>query len=263
MGGEVRNEKNALKLKILKIYSFFIALLAVLICLSIILLILSINFEKKGVNDKNYVVPIQIYKINNETNRSNIEEILKESNRIWQNYKISFEVDNIATAYVNISLDERSAIYDSNNCSTINSVIERIVGKNNYPFKVIFLSNTNARNTGRGCICNCTFLIVNSKFSTFSGWDLAHEFGHLLNAEKACWKWNLMTEAGQICEKNNLVYRLIQQISFALRKSMKPEFLNQMQVNEVVKEIEKVTGYLHFQQSKLYKIGSIKLWRKP
>lgn len=213
-----------------------------IVVVSVILIILSfsaINFERRGINNNPLNVSFDIYILNNETDEENIHSSLAGANKIWKNYGISIKINLIENIYKNISDNETKYVFESGNCSLINPVINTLL-KNSNNLSIIFMSNKNSTHEGRGCICNCTFLVVDAKKGKFSNWNLAHEIGHILNAEKSCWKWNLMTETSDKCY-NNIFIKPFQELSFTLRKNLKPEFLNQKQVNNAVYKLYKLT----------------------
>jgi hypothetical protein len=228
---------------ILKLYwHFIIYLVIVLLSICILLYLISIPFEKRGINNEKLELPLDIYIINNLTHLNDVNYFINRANDVWNKYNISLIVKNVTYSYKEIPSDEINLIFNKGDCSSINSIINNLTINNSYNVtKLIFLFNSGSINEGRACSCSegCNFIILNNRTWKFSGWDLAHETGHILGAEKQCWKWNLMTERSSECQTHNLFYNSFQGLSFALRKLFMPKFLNQKQLDVVVDNLLK------------------------
>jgi hypothetical protein len=200
------------------------------------LLVLSfsmINFEKKGVNNKPLNVSFDVYILNNEISKGEIYSSFLRANQIWNNYNISIQINEIKNIYKNISDDEKREIFESKDNNLVNLMINHLL-ENSTNLSIIFMSNKNSSGEGRGCLSEkCTALVVDSDEKNFLSWNLAHEIGHTLHAKSYCWKLNLMTE---LCNYKNPFVKSLQGLSY-LRKTLKPDFLNQFQVDTIIHRV--------------------------
>ncbi len=212
------------KIKFLKSLLFFYIILIILISFLAggMLYFGTLPNQEKGGNNSSLGLNFEIYIINNLTTLTSIEKYFKESNNIWNKYNISISVKKIYNNNLNLSNQEKEFLYEAfsyNNSSESCSedympLIGRITNNSN-ELKIIFIDRASSHIAGRGCLCNCSFVIVDiDKFLIdFTGLNLAHEIGHLMGLEDiSLGRQNLM---------NHHIFL----------KSFKSHFLNQEQIN--------------------------------
>lgn len=208
-----------------------------IVFVSILVLINSIPFEERGVNHGSFVLPVNVYIVNNEGSSDDVYYDLQEANRIWESYNVSFKLNRLFYVNTNLSDRERFDLYydgiGSQQCGQVyDPIMKKIMNISEDYIKIVYVDINDSSVQGRGCVCSCNFVLINPKKTTWSGWELAHELGHVLKEPVACWKWNLMTESGD-CNTDTMFWGQIQEISFTLRKFFRPTFLNQQQVDEL------------------------------
>ncbi len=204
---------------------FILLFIFVLILEFFLLYIFTHPSQEKGVNNKSHELNFEVYIINNLTTSEKVYAYFEESNKIWNQYNISTRIKSIKNVNLNLSEEEKSFLfnylaYEENDseCDTkYMPIIDNITNKSNN-LRGIFVDRGSSDNAGRGCVCNCSFVLVDVdkllSLMDFTGLNLAHETGHLLGLLDIYGKQNLMNH-------------------HLLMKSLKSHFLNQEQVNIV------------------------------
>lgn len=213
------------KVIILELISvFFIGLL-----LFTFFLIYSIPLQKQGINNEPLSFNVQPYLLENELDLY-LNENFSKAHDIYSKYNFTFTLLEPIILNITIDENERERILKQN-CTLIGNLYNLTDYKNEKTIKLIFLK-FNKTDNGMGYICNKSNLAIISLNNSKSGWVLAHEFGHILGAEKECWKFNLMKEYSKECpEINCLTHNFI--------RNLQPDLLFQKQVNAISNSIKK------------------------
>ncbi len=208
------------------IFSYLFLLSSLILFVSI--LFLSFPNQPEGRNLTHQNVSFDIYIINHIFTKEDVFNYIKEANKIWNKYNISILADDIYFKDINLSREEIQYLFtkvnnskeENEECIEYLHILSKFVN-NDKKLKIIFLDNLGSNIRGRGCLCGCSFAIVapDKLFTDFTGWDLAHEIGHILNLYdiNENIKMNLM---------NNRHKPLF----------LKSDYLSQEQVNNVTKK---------------------------
>lgn len=200
----------------------------------ILLLILSFSIlyfgtkqnEKRGVNNYNsFELNFEVYVINNLTSNINVERYFKESDKIWNRYNLSTKIVTINNLEISLSEREKEFLFNAMSSKEDNSseicdkeympLIKKITNNSNL-LGAIFIDKASSDYAGRGCICNCKFVILDVDkylFLDFTGLNLAHEIGHLIGLID-------INNGRQNLMNHNIIFQ-----------SFKSNFLNQTQIN--------------------------------
>ncbi len=173
--------------------------------------------DGKGENLNPYEVKFDLYILDNATSPTKFDNDLQTANKIWKKYNISLILEDSYFINTDLSDDDKSFLLNNNateeDCLKYNETINSF-SDNSTNLKVIILSS-DSKHKGRGCICGCNSVIVEPKkelLFDLTGWNLAHEFGHIFGLSDLRNRWNLMCDEFKI---------------------MKPKFLNKEQFNSV------------------------------
>jgi hypothetical protein len=177
------------------------------------------RIETKGENNTPSLLKFDLYIINQSISLEDFNKILIDANKIWGEYNVSFELNKIYWESLNDT--EKSFLLEVNatnneECKKYNQIINF---SNNSHLKVIILTNANSSKKGRGCICGCESVIIGKEivfFQDLTGWNFAHEFGHILGLLDLSNRYNLM------CDELKLI---------------SPKFLNKNQTKSVTASI--------------------------
>jgi hypothetical protein len=165
----------------------------------------------KGFNNESRDLTFDVYIVNNVITDEQVTDYFKQSNAIWNKYNISIKANKVYFKNINLTKEEITYLFHKGNnaeeCANYTPIINKITD-NNQNLKVIFLGNMKSNNSGRGSICNGTFALVSPErfVIDYTGWDLAHEFGHILGLDDISYKGrvakNLMND-----EHKRLLFR--------------------------------------------------------
>jgi hypothetical protein len=221
-------EKDKFILDISKQTLMYISIL--LVVFFIFIISLRYSLEKRGENDILLSLNVQPYLTNDIFERYN-ETSFSEINNIYKEYNVSVNINPPINLNFSFNESEKKLIFEQN-CTFIDKVYETINGSSN-TVKLILI-NTNNSIDGMGSFCGKGDLIIMSINSSLpSYWVLSHELGHVLSAKIECWRFNLMKEfSNGVCWKgtNWFVHDYI--------RDLKPDYLNQEQVNSIVESIK-------------------------
>jgi len=197
---------------------------------SLIMLMVTLLFHQNslvGVNKNPQNISLDIYIINKILTKEKALDYVNEANKIWNKYNITIQINKIYFKNVNLSKDETDYLfkkgYTEEECINYSKILSKFIENNE--LKIIFLDDLENGIKGRGCICNCTFVIVAPEkilFKDFTGWNLAHEIGHLLGLEDI-----------RSCEriKKNLMNDEYKKVLW------KSDYLTQDQVNKIINKV--------------------------
>lgn len=145
----------------------------------------------KGINLEMQSIDFEVYIVNNALSSSGVNSALNYSKAIWEGYNISIVTDSIQYKDVNLSSDEILFLFNNGSnqeeCLRYSQIMRKII-ENSTKLSMIFLNNLNSGHAGRGCLCNCTFALISPEklwFFDFTGWNVAHEIGHVLGLSDA------------------------------------------------------------------------------
>jgi len=179
---------------------------------------------------RDFDVPIDVYILDKTIEKEGALSVIEDANKIWNQYNVSFQVESIVELE-NVMLEkEKSILFNENNCTLIKPIMNKIIKNDTLTKKIILIHTKNRETDGRACVCGCDFAIIDS-FSKFNflrnrvlGWNLAHEMGHLLQAQTViCKEKNLMIED---CG-NNFFYLIY------YKYLLKPKLLKKDQIESV------------------------------
>jgi energy-coupling factor transporter transmembrane protein EcfT len=201
---------------------------------------ISIPNEKRGKNTEQLNVNFNFYIVDNEISKEELEGYISKASKIWDNYNISIEIQNIYTSKINLSDKERNILYaaiSEKNTSEENKIIcEKeympLINKitDNSPNKSIIFVKGEINAGGRASLCGHSFALFqydkiclkDNKFCIrdLTGWNLAHEIGHIfgLSDMRDSYKLNLMND------RHKLFYT--------------SDFLNQQQIDKVIQTVK-------------------------
>ncbi|MEM4605872.1 MAG: hypothetical protein QW103_02475 [Candidatus Pacearchaeota archaeon] len=204
----------------------------------IITLVLNIGFaipkEKQGKNSEELNFSFDVYVVNKEISEEEILNYFEEVKDIWKKYNISLKINSIQNVEINLTEDERFWLYTKIGYKDSEEEKDRICKEfymplinkitNNSPNKSIIYVKSK-KSGGRGSLCGHNFAIFNKEkilSRDLTGWNLAHEFGHVFGLEdkRNQYQSNLMNDK----------YKLFFYSSF----------LNQKQINVVKESIKKM-----------------------
>ncbi len=181
-----------------------------------------VNFEEKNIS-------FDVYVINNVIEDKKLNSYLNYNKEVWEKYNISIEYSQIVKKNINLSQEEILFLFGNGNneeeCLNYTIILSKLVD-NTENSNIIFLDNNNSKHAGRGSLCGLNFALVSQEkswISDFTGWNLAHETGHVFGLLDIRYygrtKFNLMND------------------EFKGLFSFNSHFLNQHQVDIVVKMI--------------------------
>jgi len=194
---------------------------AIFILIMIIVLAYFNISDGKGENANSQSLEFDLYIINNSTTLEKFNHDLIKANKIWNKYDINLEMNKF---YFIDSLNETQTLFlldvnatDEEECAKYRDIISF---SNKSDMRVLVL-DSDSKHKGRGCICGCDSVILEPKkelFRDLTGWNLAHEFGHIFGLVDLRNRYNLM------CDE----FKLIQ-----------PKFINQEQMDSVINKFKK------------------------
>ena len=194
------------------------------------LFLISLYFplQKQGINNENLNFRVQPYLFEDEFYLYGGENFTK-AYQIYSKYNISFSI--LEPLQFNKSSDRNlTELIFKQNCSAIEEVFNLTNYEDNKTIKLILLE-FNSSTKGMAHICGKGNLAIVTLNNSMPGWVLAHELGHVLGAEKECWKFNLMKEYSGECFGANWV-------THDFIRDLQPDFLNQKQVNSIKSSIQ-------------------------
>lgn len=167
-------------------FTGFCILFLVIISVGIIALI--VLFSTCGL-DKNISNPISknisfdVYVVNGVLSNEKALSYVNEGNLFWNTYNISIGSREINQINLTITKEEINFLYETSFPTKEECLRYTQLINNSKYLSIIFLDNNKSKNFGRGCLCNCTFILISPEkifFWDFTGWDIAHEIGHVL-----------------------------------------------------------------------------------
>lgn len=210
---------------------FLFLFILIFFSITIVTLISAIPIEPKGINPQPRGVEFNFYIVNDEINQKDLQEYISEANTIWNKYNISILTKEMQNVNINLTDEEKNLLYTNITKDKINGENENICNEtyiplinkitdNNANMSIIFINGEG--NSGRGGLCGYSFIIFKCEKNSLldlTGWNLAHEIGHILGLEelRGSGKMNLMND------NYKTFYRIISKTSF----------LNQEQINEI------------------------------
>lgn len=220
------DKKHQYKLDVIKHILLYIVIMLMLFFF--FLLSLYSPLEKQGLNNEPLSFDIQPYLFENQFYLYPSENFSK-AQEIYSLYNITFSI--LDPIKINQTLEENyTKLIFTQNCT----IIEELFNLTNYQdektIKLILLE-FNGSTKGMAHICGKGNLAIVTLNNSMSGWVLAHELGHVLGAEKECWRFNLMKEYSRECYGANW-------ITHDFIRDLQPDFLNQEQINAVVNSIK-------------------------
>ena len=232
------SRKNNLLSHIVLFFTIFS--ITLIICLSFSLK----SAEAKGINTEPLNISFNAYIINDEINEDALIDYIQKADKIWNNYNISILVKNISHVNINITDDERDFLfnadfkdnnesYNKKQCKKYIPILKKITPNSNK--SIIFMDSSenppNPNAAGRGNICGNSLVIFREEkflWKDFTGGNLAHEIGHILN----------LSDFKDTSKKHNLMNRRSKTKHCYLIFPFKEYFLNQTQINNAVKTIK-------------------------
>ena len=178
--------------------------------------------DGKAENLNHYEIKFDLYILDNATSPTKFNKDLQIANKIWERYHVSLILENSYFIDTNLNDEDKSFLLNNNatkeDCLKYNEIINSF-SKNSSKLKAIILSS-DSKHKGRGCICGCNSVILEPKrelLFDLTGWNLAHEFGHIFGLIDLRNRWNLM------CDEFKVI---------------RPKFLNKEQFNSISQKIE-------------------------
>ena len=178
--------------------------------------------DGKTENLTHYEVKFDLYVLDNATPPAKFDKDLQTANKIWAKYNLSLVLEKSYFIDTLLGDDDKSFLLNNNateeDCVKYNEIVNSF-SKNSTKLKVIVLSS-DSKHKGRGCICGCNSVILEPKkelLFDLTGWNLAHEFGHIFGLNDLRNRWDLMCDEFKI---------------------MRPKFLNKEQFNSVSQKVK-------------------------
>jgi len=148
------------------------------------------NFEAREIG-------FDLYIVNNSIDHNKAIEEIDFANKLWGKYNISLKLNNTYNIDNLTNLDSDFLLeVNATNSDSCNVYLDKISFSNNSKLRVIILSS-NSKHMGRGCICGCNSIVLDSRKELsmdLTGWNLAHEFGHILGLIDIRNRYNLMDD---------------------------------------------------------------------
>lgn len=194
------------------------------------LMTLYFPLEKRGINNSPIILNIQPYLLGVSELDYDQNKMSDVSNAIYSKYNLSLHIKSPIPLNIETNDSLISSIMFSQNCTTINYIYNLTNYSDNKTVKLVLL-NYNGSVNGMASICGKGDLAFVSINSSMIGWVLSHELGHVLNAKKECWKYNLMKEYSfEECSKANWV-------THDFIRDFQPDFLNQKQIDVITESV--------------------------
>jgi len=206
----------------------FVYIVIMLTLFFLFLLSLYFPLQKQGINNESLSFRVQPYLFENELYLYSGENFTK-ARQIYSKYNISFSILE-PIGFNESSNRNLTELIFRQNCSAIEEVFNLTDYQDNKTIKLILLE-FNSSTKGMAHICGKGNLAIVTLNNSMPGWVLAHELGHVLGAEKECWKFNLMKEYSGECFGANWV-------THDFIRDLQPDFLNQKQVDVITKSVK-------------------------
>ena len=213
--------------------SIFLLSFISIFCISLLsVFVLAFPTEPQAVNLEPFEIEFNFYIVNNEITQEDLLGYLSEAKDIWGGYNISILVGEISNVDINLTEQDRNFLYTNISERKTNEENEEICNEKYIPLiknitqnhlnrSIIFVNGEG--NSGRANLCNYHFIIFKTEKNSIldlTGWNLAHEIGHILRLEdlRNSNKMNLMND------KFKIFYKI----------SDKTSFLNQSQLKTII-----------------------------
>lgn len=220
------DKKHQYRLDVIKHILLYIVIMLVLFF--IFLLSLYFPLEKPGLNNEPLGFNVQPYLFENQFYLYANENFSK-AKEIYSTYNITFSI--LEPKIINQTMDENyTKLIFTQNCTIIDELFNLTNYQDEKTIKLI-LVEFNSSTKGMAHICGKGNLAIVTLNNSMSGWVLAHELGHVLGAEKECWRFNLMKEYSRECYGANW-------ITHDFIRDLQPDFLNQEQIDVIVNSIK-------------------------
>jgi len=220
------DKKHQYRLDVIKHILLYIVIMLVLFF--IFLLSLYFPLEKPGLNNEPLGFNVQPYLFENQFYLYSNENFSK-AKEIYSTYNITFSI--LEPKIINQTMDENyTKLIFTQNCTIIDELFNLTNYRDEKTIKLI-LVEFNSSTKGMAHICGKGNLAIVTLNNSMSGWVLAHELGHVLGAEKECWRFNLMKEYSRECYGANW-------ITHDFIRDLQPDFLNQKQIDVIVNSIK-------------------------
>jgi len=186
--------------------------------------------EARGINNEYLQIKIQPYLINNEALVNYNQSEISYTNQIYSKYNITLQINQPILIEREINESYKTLILQQN-CSILDELYN-LTDKKKDSVKLIVINYNGTATDGMASICgNGNMVLMSANTTISSGWVLAHEMGHILNAKISCWRFNLMKEySGECYAANWVTHNFI--------RDLRPDFLSQKQVDVMVKTIK-------------------------
>jgi hypothetical protein len=220
------DKKHQYKLDVIKHILLYIVIMLMLFFF--FLLSLYFPLEKQGLNNEPLSFDIQPYLFENQFYLYSNENFSK-AKEIYSTYNLTFSI--LEPKIINQTMNENytKSIF-TQNCTIIDELFNLTNYQDEKTIKLI-LVEFNSSTKGMAHICGKGNLAIVTLNNSMSGWVLAHELGHVLGAEKECWRFNLMKEYSRECYGANW-------ITHDFIRDLQPDFLNQKQIDVIVNSIK-------------------------
>ncbi len=201
-----------------------IYIIIMLLLFFVFLIYLYFPMQKQGINMGPLNLTIQPYTFENQSYLYSTENFTK-TEYIYSKYNLTVSI--LDPIEFNRTIDENyTRLIFAQNCTSVEEVFNLTNYSDTKTIKLVLLE-FNGSVKGMAHICGKGNLAIVTLNDSMSGWVLAHELGHVLGAEKECWRFNLMKEYSKECSEANW-------ISHNFIREMQPDFLNQKQVDIIV-----------------------------